>query len=131
MRHSLTLLFLILIPFCTIAQEKEESSYSLLSSKFDKDLSPGQSSFLIHFSNEKGPITTEILMVDNGVEKHLLPDEKGNLVYITKPGKHALMIVYEDNYFPIRTDALITLESFQIRMDVKFKSSVLITFKDK
>jgi hypothetical protein len=130
--HTRSLLILVLIAFSSWANAQvEESSYCLLRSKADPNLMPGQSSFKIHLSNEKGNITKEIIIVDNGVEKHVLPDEKGNITHITRPGKHMLTFVLGDEYYPIITDTLYSIENYQIIMEVEFKSSVLITFKEK
>jgi len=126
------LLFLFLTAFCSAANaQEEESSYCLLRSKSDPDLKPGQSSFRIHLSTEKGDLIKEILIIDNGVEKHVWPDEKGNIKHITSPGKHALTFVLGDEYFPIVTDVIYAVENYQVVMNVEFKSSVLITFKEK
>lgn len=130
--HARILSLLTLMAFGSAAKAPEnESSYCLLRSKSDLNLKPGQSSFRIHLANEKGNITKEILVVDNGVEKHLWPDEKGFVTLVTTPGKHAITFVLGDEYYPIITDTLYAVENYQIIMEVMFKSSVLITFKER
>lgn len=122
--------FLCLSLQATAQDEQKESSYSLVRSKGDAYLKPGQSSFCIHFSNSKGNFAKEIVIIDNGIEKHVQPDEKGNVIHVTKPGKHILKFIVGDEYFPIVTDELYSIEYHQNIMEVVFKSSVLITFKE-
>lgn len=110
--------------------QADESSYCLLRSKPDNDLKPGQCSFRVHLTNGKGPIQKEVIVVDNGVEKHVMPDEKGYITHVTLPGKHALTFVVDDGYYPLMTDVIYAVENYQIIMEVEFKSSVLMTYKE-
>ena len=127
--RNLLILCLLLTGTFSNAQENE-STYCLVNSTSNSDLKPGQASFRIHVETEKGKICKEILLVDNGVEKHLYADEKGFITHITTPGKHSLTFVMGDSYFPIVTDNLYSIENYQINMEVVFKSSVLITYKE-
>ncbi len=127
----LSLGFLSLISFKD-QLEKSLPDYFVASSKPDSTLQKNESLFAFSFYDENGnPITKEIKLSYNGVNKTVQCDKKGKATLKIKPGKYQFQFFYSTDYYEIATDSIQIKPAFRSEIQVHFKSSTSPIMEDK
>lgn len=115
------------------SQKKITSTWWVISSTPDANLSKNESKIELHFKKDYTTIVQETVLYayNNSGNKKASPDKNGMYSYKLKPGQYVFTFFLDQQHFEIITDTILVKPTHKVVIEISFESSVNPIICDK